>query len=348
MSGPTASGGGWLGLDIGGANLKAAHESGPSLSIRFPLWKYPERLTEALDGLIRRLPAVDRFAVTMTAELCDCFPDKAEGVRAVLDAVISSARGRPIRVWGIDSSFHDLDDIRLNPHLAAASNWLALAEVVARLLPKSAGLLIDVGSTTTDIIPLAGGRARPRGRTDTERLGTGELVYAGVRRTPLCAVAAELPFRGVPTGLAAELFATTADVYLTLGSIADDPADLDTADGRPVTLEAALSRLARMVGADRRGFTAADAVSFSQAADAAMLARLGSAGRRVIAACPVPPEWAAVAGSGEFLARRLARLLLPPGSPLVSLSERWGPEDSTAACARALVILARDRLGSAG
>ena len=118
-----------------------------------------------------------------------------------------------------------------------------------------------------------------RGRTDTERLQTGELVYAGVRRTPVCALATELPFRGVPTGLAAELFASTLDVYLTLGEIAPDPKDLSTADGRPATVDAARDRLARMVGADRDGFSADDALAFARAADEAPARPPGGGGR---------------------------------------------------------------------
>jgi uncharacterized hydantoinase/oxoprolinase family protein len=85
--------------------------------------------------------------------------------------------------------------------------------------------MIDIGSTTTDIIPLDKGRVAVRGRTDTERLRTGELVYAGIRRTPLCALATELPLgQGPPIGLAAELFATSLDVFLTLGDL--DPATI--------------------------------------------------------------------------------------------------------------------------
>src|SRR5439155_7207423 len=113
----------------------------------------------------------------------------------------------------------------------AAANWLALATMAARLVPDGRGLLIDIGTTTTDLIPLDQGRAAARGRTDTERLQNGELVYAGVRRTPVCALATELPYHGVSTGLAAELFASTLDVYLTLDEIASDPKDLSTAHG---------------------------------------------------------------------------------------------------------------------
>ena len=231
--------------------------------------------------------------------------------------------------------------------LAAAANWLALATQAARLVPEGDGLLIDIGTTTADLIPLREGRAVPLGRTDTERLQTGELVYAGVRRTPVCALATELPFRGKPTGLAAELFAATIDVYLTLGEIDSDPKDLSTPDGRPATAEAARDRLARMVGADRDGFTADDAVAFARAADEALVQRLASAARRACRGAGVSPRAAVIAGAGESLARRLALKAIEPGGPVLSLREVWGPLASSAGCAFALLGLAREQFAGA-
>lgn len=340
---PTA--GPWLGLDIGGANIKLAHESGAACSIPFPLWRNPGRLPAVLADALLRMPPARRFAAAMTGELCDCFRDKAEGVTFILNALSDVMDPRLIRVWGLDSCFHDVQEILGHPEWAHASNWLALAEVAARRLQGRAGLLIDIGSTTTDIIPLAGGRALPRARTDTERLSTGELIYAGVSRTPVFALASELPYRGIPTGLAAEFFATTRDVYLTLGSIPPDPADLDTADGRPATVEAARHRLARVISSDGRAFTPSDATDLARAADEALLARLESAGRRVVASLP-PCDGSptvVIAGSGEFLARRLAHRLLP-GAPVASLAEGPGAAVSSAACAWALVALALNSL----
>jgi probable H4MPT-linked C1 transfer pathway protein len=190
------------------------------------------------------------------------------------------------------------------------------------------------------LIPLSAGSVAARGRTDTERLRSGELVYAGVRRTPLCALADRLPFRGRATALAAELFATTLDAFLTLGEIPEDAESRQTADGRPATTDAALDRLARMVGADREGFTPEDALRFSEAVREALLMRLteaatltrGEFGR---------PEVIVVGGSGEFLARRLARRLLAPRGAVVSLSETWGPSASAGGCAWALIEIVR-------
>jgi probable H4MPT-linked C1 transfer pathway protein len=345
---PTIGGGSWIGLDIGGANIKAAHGSGAAQTMPFEVWKRPDELGRAIAAIAAMLPPSDRAAVTMTAELCDCFPTKRVGVNAVIDAAQDALSGRSITIWGIDGQFHGVDEVREQTSLAAAANWLALAILAARLLPEHPGILIDIGTTTTDLIPMERGSVAARGRSDTERLQTGELVYAGVRRTPICALATELPFRGVPTGLAAEIFASTLDVYLILGEIESNPSDLSTADGRPSTAYAARDRLARMVGADRDGFSKEDAVAFAEGADHCLMDRLATAALRACTPTIGHPAAAIIAGSGDFLARRLAARLVGPEGPVISLKDAWGAVASSAGCAYALVQLAQKRFGPEG
>jgi probable H4MPT-linked C1 transfer pathway protein len=331
----------WLGIDVGGANLKAAHGDGQARSSPFAVWREPGRLAEAVAELTAQFPPFDRVAATMTAELCDCYATKRDGVLAIVEAVERAAPGRGPIFWGTDGRFHDAAGVRRRPLLAAASNWVALATVAAGLVEGRRAILIDVGSTTTDLIPLADGRVAARGRTDLERLQSGELVYAGVARTPVCALATELPFQGKPTGLAAELFATTRDVYLTLGDLAPEPGDCATADGRPAVPALARDRLARMVGADRETFTEADARTLAEAADRVLRDRIVGSARRACEATIGAPAVALVSGSGEFLARRAAAALVGPGGEVVAMSRLWGAAASDAACAHALVVLAR-------
>src|SRR4051794_13235819 len=125
----------WLALDIGGANLKAAHGDGITRTVPFEGWKRTGELSLSLANLLAASPPADRVAVTMTAELCDCFRTKDEGVRFILDAVGEAAGARPVSVWGIDGRFHEPDDLKGRPGLAAAANWVALAIVAARLIP---------------------------------------------------------------------------------------------------------------------------------------------------------------------------------------------------------------------
>src|SRR5688572_22706360 len=117
----------WLGLDIGGANLKAADGRGWTRSMPFPLWREPDLLAPALGRLIAEAPATDRLAVTMTGELCDCYRTKAEGVSHILSAVEDAAARRQISVYLVDGRLVSPGEARCLPQLAAASNWHVLA-----------------------------------------------------------------------------------------------------------------------------------------------------------------------------------------------------------------------------
>ena len=163
-----------LGLDIGGANLKAATCDGRALSVPFALWREPRALPGQVRALVRRFPC-RRLAMTMTGELCDCFVSKRAGVHAILDSVVQAAPKTPIQVWSTRGQFVAVREARADPWRVAAANWHALATFAGRFVPDGAALLIDIGSTTTDIIPLWQGRPMPRGWTDAERLASGAL-----------------------------------------------------------------------------------------------------------------------------------------------------------------------------
>jgi probable H4MPT-linked C1 transfer pathway protein len=353
-----------LGLDIGGANLKLAHTDGTARTVPFALWKQPRRLPAALRELVATAPPFDRVAVTMTGELCDCFETKREGVLAILGAVERALPRLPVHVWRNDGTFTDLDSARASTAQVAAANWLATATFAGRYVPSGPAVLIDIGSTTTDLIPLDDGRPVPAAHTDPERLEARELVYSGVRRTPVCAVS---PRYGKPA-LAAEWFATMHDIYVLRGDIDEDVDDTGTADGRPATREFAHARLARMRCADREELPLQPTQWLARRVAEDQLNGLVDALFEVAWRLPAYPAAFVVAGSGEFLARRVAARYdtivrvrdqgmrppgyrcpprkLPPGTPRprqVRLSARLGRERSTAAAAYAVAVLAAER-----
>ena len=125
---------------------------------------------------------------------------------------------------------------------------------------------------------------------------------------------------------------------MTLGDLPQDPADMGTADGRAATIDGARDRLADG-GADRETFSADAAAELARSAAECLLSRLTRAARLVCQATIGTAAVAVVAGSGEFLARRLATRVLEPELPILSLAEVWGSAASTAACARALLDL---------
>jgi (4-(4-[2-(gamma-L-glutamylamino)ethyl]phenoxymethyl)furan-2-yl)methanamine synthase len=334
----------WLALDIGGANLKAADGRGWACSDPFPLWRKPEGLAAAVAQLIAGAPAAERIALTMTGELCDAFRTKRYGVRRIIVAVLEATIGRDVFVYLVDGRLVSAVEALERPELAAASNWHALARFASRFVKQDLGLLIDIGSTTTDIIPIVNGQPKTRGMNDTDRLLAGELVYTGVGRTPICAVTHWLPWRDAQCPVAAELFATTADVYVTLGALPEHADNVATADGRPLTKELARERLARMICADSATFSAADAAEAAASVREAQVATIRNAVEKVVTAMPGPAGCVVLSGGGAFLGSRVADRLEPPVK-LIVLEEQIGPKASDCGPAHALAVIARETLG---
>jgi (4-(4-[2-(gamma-L-glutamylamino)ethyl]phenoxymethyl)furan-2-yl)methanamine synthase len=325
-----------IGLDIGGANLKAAHSEKIALTHPFPLWKHPEALAPAIKSLIERLPYADHIAATMTGELCDCFSSKEEGVRHILTALRAALPDKSILLWRNDGRLTSLDAVGEDVLPLAATNWLALAQFGGRLAPQGAALLIDMGSTTTDVIPLVDGKPQPVGRTDLERIRSSELVYLGASRTPLCALL------GSP--YAAEWFATTQDVYLLLEMNAEHPEDRGTADGRPATRQEAHARIARMLCADAKDLPAMVTREIATQADRVLRQIVRAAIEKSAARLPGPPQCLIISGSGEFLIEQIVAETFSSLPRIDSFRAKFGPALSTGACAFALAMLTQEYL----
>lgn len=332
-------------LDIGGANLKAFSQARGAIHRPFALWREVDGLTPELSRLLLELGTLDLLAVTMTGELCDAFETKASGVRRIVSSAVEACGTLPppcppVAVWRTDGRFATAEEAMRDPLPAAAANWLAIATLAGRLAPEERALLIDTGSTTTDIVPLARGRTVPRGLTDPERLLLGELVYTGASRTPVAALVTHIPYRGRLCPVASELFATALDVHVILGHVEEDEANRSTADGRPATRTLARDRLARMVCADRETFTMEDAARAAAHVASAQRRLVREAIRAVVGREGGPPSTVVVSGSGEFLAREA---LEAPGARVISLAKDLGPEVSAAAAAFALERIAREQ-----
>jgi (4-(4-[2-(gamma-L-glutamylamino)ethyl]phenoxymethyl)furan-2-yl)methanamine synthase len=239
-----------IGWDIGGVHLKAARaENGritKAAQYASPLRAGTESLLHAFAAARTEMGRADRNIVTMTGELADTFASRQEGVERL--ATLADRELDNVSIYAGPAGYIDPRHARDHSADIASANWHACATLVAR--QRKNALFIDLGSTTTDIIPIAGGKVAARGYTDAQRLAAGELVYTGLVRGFVMAVARCAPLRGAWTPLINENFATMADVHRILGTL---PAGVDlmaTADGREKTIEASRARLARMVGSD--------------------------------------------------------------------------------------------------
>ncbi len=311
----------WVcGWDIGGAHLKWAlrDPSGGWVQVRqvpCPLWRGVDTLARAFEGATRDWPVAPqavRHAATMTGELVDAFASRAAGVAAIVDCAETVWPGTRWRWFGLDGRLADADTVRREPLRAASANWLASASCAAR---HTDGLFIDIGSTTTDIVALAGGAARPRALSDGERMSAGELVYRGIVRTPLMAVAAGIDWRGAHRPLMAEHFATSADIFRLTGDL-DESADAwPAADGADKTAMGSARRLARLIGEDLESANLDDWRSVAAQLAEAMTATLVVAARKVLDAGP--------AGAG---ASRDASAGCAAGSPATSATGAYVPD----------------------
>lgn len=245
------------GLDVGGAHLKVALvEHGRTIAVeqfRCRLWMGMAKLDTAFKKAAPLLSRADRFAVTMTGELSDLFANRKTGVETLVDRCVQEF-GPATQFWMGRRGFGSANDARLHHTDVGSTNFLATAEWVARTHPNA--LLIDFGSTTTDIIPIVNGKPCARGLADGERQATGELVYTGYTRTAVMAVTNRAPFKGQWVSLAREHLATMADVRRVLATLPGD-ADLHaTADGKGKSVEESTIRLARLLGRDASDATA--------------------------------------------------------------------------------------------
>jgi probable H4MPT-linked C1 transfer pathway protein len=235
------------GYDVGGAHLKVARiENGRLAGVRqiaCPLWQGLEHLDAALADAEPIVGSATVHAITMTAELTEIFEGREAGVVALLQRLRERIKGE-IRVFVGLKGFADVTAALGDPLSVASANFLATARVIAER--RQHALLIDMGSTTTDIIVCD----RPQGLTDAERLQTGELVYTGLTRTPVASVATRAPLAGQWQGLARDAFATMADVRRIVGQLPDDVDDHLTADGRGKSVAESLTRFARGFGRD--------------------------------------------------------------------------------------------------
>lgn len=329
----------WLAIDIGGANLKAADGHGYAASTSFALYREPQRLAHELRMMIAEAPRSDHLAVTMSGELADCFESKTDGVKHIVQSVSEAADGRHARIYTLDGKLVTPQVALRDPLNVAAANWHALSRYAVRFAPTDAAILLDVGSTTCDVVPFVEGDLAARASTDTGRLLAGELVYTGADRTPLCSVAHHAPYRGQQCPLAREFFATARDIYLILGDLPEEPANTHTADGRGSTKADARRRLGRMICADDDQFNHRDAVAMAHAMSESQVRSIVTSVEQVVSGLPAQPTRAILSGQGEFIGRRVLEQMGWTGE-IVSLNAKLGPVVSRCAPAHALAVLA--------
>jgi hypothetical protein len=296
-----------LGLDIGGANTKAASADGSlTESVYLPLWR-----DAPLDEVLHRFAETDpsSVGVVITGELADCYRSKAEGITSIKAAVEKAFRC-PIYFWGVNA-------------------------LVARDIGDC--LFVDMGSTTTDIIPIR--NSSHASATDYLRLVNGELVYTGMLRTSIGSLLRAAKLDGHIVCISPEFFAITADAYLVTGQISPEQYSCDTPDGYGKDRASALCRLARTVCADLDEIGEFRAVSIAQQAVDLQQDVITQAIEKQSAKYHL--DKVVATGIGEKIIARASQSL---GMNCICLSEKYGKHISDVFPAFAVARLLEGRL----
>jgi len=211
------------------------------------MWKENTQLQRYLEKLIKNDPDIDVVCVSMTAELADGYLSKKEGVLDISKQVMNVFNDKKVFFVTFDG-LKTYNELKNNPLIAAAANWIGTAEIIKYI--EEDCIFMDIGSTTTDIIPIKSKKECALGHSDLERLSTGELIYTGMLRTNLSSIVHSVPIYEKDTRVSSEFFSITADVHRILGNINEEDYTCPTPDGKEKDIISCKRRLARLVCAD--------------------------------------------------------------------------------------------------
>ena len=341
-----------LGWDIGGAHLKVAAADGKGRVVQVaqlpcPLWLGLEHLDHAISAALAEMPSARLHALTMTGELTDFFRNRAQGVKSIIARFAMQTPVNRTVVYAGPAGFLTPQNAVRKTAAVASANWAASAQLVASRVADA--LFVDIGSTTTDLAPVHGGVPRVRGFSDADRLACEELVYTGVVRTPIMALANRIPIDGQWIPAMAEYFATMADVYRLTGELPEGADQLPAADNGGKTVRDSARRLARMIGRD---LESAPLLQWKQCARQLadlQLWQIRQACERVLSRTVANDRSPVVgAGTGRFLVKKLAAQLgrrYRDFDTLIDAAPDAASWASSCAPAVAVAILAQTRRG---
>lgn len=254
-----------IGLDIGGANTKAALILFNNKDIirsfsyieYFPFWEktindIPEMLKRIVENLVIKnnfkLNTIEYITVTITAELSDAFQTKREGILTILKALKQVFDKNKLFFITNQGKFINYISAKSEYKSIASSNWVSTSLFLGYFQPLC--ILIDAGSTTIDIIPIVNSVPVAQGKDDISRMLNHELLYTGGLRATIPSITQFVPYQGKLVRISFEKFALISDVHLILGNITEDEYINDTADNRSKSLENCYARLSRIICMD--------------------------------------------------------------------------------------------------
>ena len=241
----------FIGWDIGGANTKVCifDESLNIIEVKsknINLWENFEELNYYFQEISKPYINYDvQNFITITAESCDNFNNRHTGIYSILENCNLNMYGKKLYYSNIDK-YLIYDDALKNPDSLFSTNWMLTLKYLNKI--KNVDLIVDIGSTTTDIIYKH--MSITENIDDHKRLVNNSLLYAGVIRTPLPMIVNNVNFLSNEVPLINEVFSTTGDIFNITNDIDFNQLDYIGADNLNYTKKNSFVRIARSLGLD--------------------------------------------------------------------------------------------------
>ena len=241
----------YLGIDIGGAHIKIVglDQFQNICLIKYRkcyLWKNPKKLKQEITFINSLSSNKSIFCgVTMTAELCDIFPDRLTGAKIILNEC-KKIKFKTFLYSKSDKVFETLQSNNLSNLMSM--NWHSIGKYLTNFVKNA--LIIDFGSTTTDFICIKNGKIMNKAFNDFKRLSNGEILYTGLMRTPLFAIKKNVKYKSKNISIIPEYFSNTSDIYRINKKIKKEFDIDDETDFSDKNVIGSYKRIARSFGMD--------------------------------------------------------------------------------------------------
>ncbi|VAX18127.1 hypothetical protein MNBD_NITROSPINAE01-898 [hydrothermal vent metagenome] len=304
-----------LGLDIGGAHIKYAVAQNQKALLKrkiipFEIYRTPKKLAPLLKAICKEVKP-SAIALSMTGELADVFVTRREGVKFILNAAVDAFGGNAINVLTVKGSFVSVSVAMKQTELVSAANFMATVLYTASIVDNS--VVVDIGSTTTDILPVINWSPAILAHDDLGRLKSGELFYGGYLRTNASSVLQEISIGKTKVGTCPEFFATVGDAHLYSGDITAKDYTCQTPDGGPKTKRGAGIRLARLILSDPQTLSAKEIESIARQIVKAQTEKIADAIKKLIVKRKMQNAKILLTGAGAKVYRvKLARMIKNP------------------------------------
>ena len=239
----------YLGIDIGGANLKVVgiDKSNKVIFVDYnycKIWDGIENLEEKfikINKIINNRSVI--CGITMSGEMCDNFKNRLQGAKTLI---------KECNKLGFNNFFYvssrEVFTKKPNFKQLISLNWHSIGKFLENKIESC--IAVDFGSTTTDFICIKNNKMINKFTDDYSRINNSELLYTGFTRTPIFGVTNQIDLNKKKLNIIPEFFSNTSDIYRVLGKL-DKKIDLEeTADKSKKDIKQSMIRLSRSFGFD--------------------------------------------------------------------------------------------------